>query len=480
MRRAQAPLVVALLLSACGAATTTDATSSDGHGHAHGPQALLSPQLASDEDPAAGTVRVRLSATPHRFVVGESTVDGLAFNHQVPGPTIRARRGQLLEIDFDNGLAAANGLHLHGLDAPWAMDDGAPDVPPGGQQRYRVRLERSGTFWYHPRRDTARSIDLGLYGLLIVDEPGEPQTDSEVALVLDAFGETVPVSVAPGGDGHTGHSHADINRTWVVNGLLAPVVTVAAGTSIRARVLNASNAGYLALGLTGPAAPSGDGGASEHGGALLPLRQIAAGQGLLPSLRSAAPLLIGPGDRAEVELLIDGEERMLVTAPWSVNGGAGHGDPTMLLDVKVTPTARGLTDVAEPRPWPFVAAPPAGDPGSTDGVFVLQGEGDTWLINGRAGPGDPAGLTLPTPATVEVRNLSSTLHPVHLHGVPFEVLSVDGVPSLERAVLDTLDLGIGSRARLRIAGREAGPFLLECASPSHAAAGMAALLRFGP
>lgn len=161
--------------------------------------------------------------------------------------------------------------------------------------RYEITLEHSGTFGYHPRRDAAHSIDLGPYGLLVVDEPGEPQTDSEVALVFDAFGEAVPLTVIPSGEGHTGHSHADVNRTWTVNGLLSAEVHVAPATTIRARLLNASSAGYFALGLTGVHADS-DGGTHPEPS---PLRQIAADQGLLPSLHTARPLLLPPGDRAE-------------------------------------------------------------------------------------------------------------------------------------------------------------------------------------
>jgi len=73
-------------------------------------------------------------------------------------------------------------------------------------------------------------------------------------------------------------------------------------------------------------------------------------------------------------------------------------------------------------------------------VWVFQGQGDTWLINGEAYPD----VTIPEVALgevaiVEVRNLSATEHPFHLHGLAFEVLSVDGVAPAVRTTEGTIN-----------------------------------------
>ena len=70
------------------------------------PPPLRSPAEAEDTDPDPGVVRVALTAAPLRFRVGDDEVDGFAYNSQVPGPTIRARRGDRLIVDFRNQLDA--------------------------------------------------------------------------------------------------------------------------------------------------------------------------------------------------------------------------------------------------------------------------------------------------------------------------------------------------------------------------------------
>ena len=51
-----------------------------------------------------------------------ATVKGWGFNGQVPGPTIEARVGDVLEVRFTNRLAEPTTLHWHGLRIPAPMD----------------------------------------------------------------------------------------------------------------------------------------------------------------------------------------------------------------------------------------------------------------------------------------------------------------------------------------------------------------------
>ena len=74
--------------------------------------------------------------------------------------------------------------------------DGTPrvqsPVEPGGSFNYQFTLENPGTFWYHPHFDTERQVDLGLYGMLIVYDPSEPQPDERLVLVFDSAAENQP------------------------------------------------------------------------------------------------------------------------------------------------------------------------------------------------------------------------------------------------------------------------------------------------
>jgi FtsP/CotA-like multicopper oxidase with cupredoxin domain len=80
-------------------------------------------------------------------------------------------------------------------------------------------------------------------------------------------------------------------------------------------------------------------------------------------------------------------------------------------------------------------------------------------------------------AVLDVRNLSPTEHPFHLHGMPFEVLSINGVAPSHQRLEDTLLLRIRDRARLLISADNPGDWMTHCHILPHAADGMMTMLR---
>ena len=103
------------------------------HGHGHGPvvHGVAENARAAYADayeaaiPAAdgSVVQVDLDAreVDWEFTPGRLT-QAWAFNGQVPGPTIEARVGDVLEVRFTNRLPEATTIHWHGLQIPAAMD----------------------------------------------------------------------------------------------------------------------------------------------------------------------------------------------------------------------------------------------------------------------------------------------------------------------------------------------------------------------
>src|SRR5438067_9654001 len=104
------------------------------HGHAaHGPvtheasaSALAEHALASElaqPDPGCAVVRIDLEAgeADWEFVPGRVT-RAWAFNGQVPGPTIHANVGDVLEVRLTNNLREATTIHWHGLRLPAPID----------------------------------------------------------------------------------------------------------------------------------------------------------------------------------------------------------------------------------------------------------------------------------------------------------------------------------------------------------------------
>lgn len=436
------------------------------------PEPLRSPAEAEDLDPAEGVLHVRLRAERlHREIVDPVSgavreVEGYAWSGQVPGPTLRLRRGDTLIAEIENALEDPTTVHWHGLDVPYAMDgvtwaDGG--IAPGGSFTAQFTVEQAGTFWYHPHHDSDRQVDLGLYGLVIVEDPDEPALD-ELLVVLDADAESADPAADTGASTtgeEAGHAHGAHGTAgaWLVNGARLPEATLAADRPLRVRLLNASNTAYAWL---------------DTAAATV----LALDQGRLPAPMSTDRLLLAPGDRAELLWQPGLLAPSLAIWPYDLRGGASHGDREELASLAVEGDAQEADGTLPAFPWQ--EAPPSEDPPWTDVLWTLQGEEhtDTWKINGEQYPEVTIPvLSLGQEAVIEVRNLSATEHPFHLHGSRFELLSQDGQPPAQRRVEDTVNVPIHARIRLKLQADNPGDWMAHCHILPHAEGGMMTVLR---
>jgi len=439
------------------------------------PPGFQNPPEAEDLDPADGSVRFRLEAAPHpvelRGADGEPIPlgEGFAYNGSIPGPTLRAQVGDLVWVDIENQLSVPTTVHWHGLSVPqaadgvpWAMDP----IPPGGSLSVQFTVDTPGTAWYHPHFDSEAQVDLGLYGAFVVEDPAEPPVDVELIAILDDWPDELPAAAPE--DGHAGgeeetHAHGahGAEGRWTVNGAEAPLAELVDGQRVRARLINASNAGYVAL---------------QEGE--VPLLALARDTARLPAPARLAAEVLGPGDRVDLLWTPAGLDATLLDHPWTLEGGAALGDPAPLLRLRST----GGAIAAPAGDWPVGEAAPSPDPGSTDITYVFQGSAHTgvWMINGEVFP-EVTIRELPVgeAAVIEVRNVSGTEHPFHLHGMDVEVLSRDGVPSAVRDVQDTVNLAVYEVVRLRVVPPRAGEWMAHCHILPHAH-GMMTVLRVTP
>lgn len=404
------------------------------------------PRLAEavDLDPDPATVQIALTAAETGDAVYPySYADGGI------GPVIRVPRGAALAVDLDNALPDPTTIHWHGVAVPEAMDGTVwrfDPIAPGETFRYAFPVEQSGTFWYHPHFDTARQVDGGLFGVLIAEDPAAPAADDELVLVFDRAMEG---HESPGGAA----GHGALMAGWRINGAHAPVShTARGGTAVRVRLINVSSVGYLDLRWPG-------------------IRHIAGDQGFLPALQTPDRIVLGPGDRAEVEWLIGEEGFTVEDHPFSLNGGSTWQAPTPLLEIDVegpAPAPAGLG-------WPFTGVEPSEDPPHSDIVYVFAGSDRTgeWFINGEQFPAVtvervPQGSR----PIIEVRNHSPTHHPFHIHGNHFEVLSLDGERPPYAMLEDTVDIPVHGRLRLRLHADNPGGWMTHCHILPHAEDGM--------
>ncbi len=104
------------------------------------------------------------------------------FNGKVPGPFIRVRVGDTVEIHLTNaeGSAMMHSVDLHAVTGPGGGAR-ATDVEPGEERTFAFKTLKPGLYVYHCATPmVAQHIASGMYGLILVEpEEGLPQVDRE-------------------------------------------------------------------------------------------------------------------------------------------------------------------------------------------------------------------------------------------------------------------------------------------------------------
>lgn len=121
--------------------------------------------------------------------------DGVAFtywtfNGTVPGPMLRVRQGDTVEITLKNapGNVTAHSIDLHAVSGPGG-GGGVTQVSPGHTAVFRFLAETPGVFVYHcATPPAAMHIAMGMYGLIVVEPPGGlPAVDHEYYVMQGEF-----------------------------------------------------------------------------------------------------------------------------------------------------------------------------------------------------------------------------------------------------------------------------------------------------
>jgi FtsP/CotA-like multicopper oxidase with cupredoxin domain len=183
--------------------------------------------------------RLRPDAEPaYAFSLADGRAGAAA---RVPGPTLVLDRDQPVEITLINELPEGTAIHWHGMELE-SYYDGVhgfggderrvtPMIEPGESFVVRFTPPRSGTFMYHTHLHDRRQLTSGLYGALLVVEPGERFDDGvDHVFVLGRSGmhRDAPVLI---------NEHNDPQVVW------------GAGTRHRVRLINITPDDTLAVSL---------------------------------------------------------------------------------------------------------------------------------------------------------------------------------------------------------------------------------------
>jgi FtsP/CotA-like multicopper oxidase with cupredoxin domain len=183
-------------------------------------------------------IRLLVHSSPRRygdapalgFVVQTGAVPPPEDSVSIPGPPLVVTRGKPVEITVVNRLDEPTSIHWHGIEldsyfdgvSGWSGSRTRISPPVAARDSFVVRFTppRAGTFMYHSHFDEERQLASGLYGPLLVMEPGRRfDPDADRPWVLS---QQLPVK---GG-------------SVLLNGASAPVVDLVRGRTYRIRLLN--------------------------------------------------------------------------------------------------------------------------------------------------------------------------------------------------------------------------------------------------
>jgi FtsP/CotA-like multicopper oxidase with cupredoxin domain len=438
------------------------------------------PELASSN----GLLRVRLTARSGATALAGQTVQMLSFNGTSPGPTLRVRPGDRIELRLDNQLGDPTNLHTHGLHVSPAGngDNALVRIEPGSAFDYVYEIPAThppGVYWYHPHHHgmVADQVFGGLFGAIVVDDGHTPQGVTERVLVISdiSFDGTGVWSPSPA-ERLAGRE----GELLLVNGQAQPFLRARPGATERWRVVNACTSRYLRLAVPGATAT--------------PLR-VDSGPIRATSTDSVDLL---PGNRVDLRVVV-GDSDTEITATSLARGGmgmsAGHtGTETLAAlavagprasSVSVLPPAEAAVDLRQTVPAQrrqlTLAMSMAGMGGGMGGMGgVASADSAPVSIDGRGF--DPSRIDqdvhLGDVEEWTILNASPMDHPFHLHVWPMQLLQV-GRRIVDPVIYrDVVNVPAHSRTTVRIRFNDfAGTAVYHCHVLDHEDLGMMGTVR---
>jgi len=434
--------------------------------------ALVVPGITdTNADPGVLEVDLRAKVAGVEVIPGKTT-PAWTYNGGLPGPLLRAKVGDRLLVHFKNELPEGTTVHWHGIRLPAAMDGtpghSQPEVMPGGTFDYDFTLPDAGLYWYHPHMDSAAQVGFGLYGALLVEDPGEPANiGDELVLVLSDMGVKDDGSLEdPRSGGNFGTLFGREGAALLVNGRRDPELLSQAGLRQRWRVVNAAKSRYFQVMIKGHTFTKigGDGGFAERP-------------------KEVSALVLTPGERADVVVTPRGTPGSTLSVRW-VPYDRGYGTTfnrpeeelfrIKLADAPEQESEAMPTISREMKPLDLSGAVPIS-------LELTQAEVNGNVVMGINGV--PSWEAVPIAANVgdthwfTVKNTMEFAHPFHLHGFFFQPLDEGGVPLSPMEWKDTINVPVDGAAQFAVKYDDRpGMWMFHCHILDHADAGMMGMI----
>jgi FtsP/CotA-like multicopper oxidase with cupredoxin domain len=411
------------------------------------------------------------------------TVKTLAYNGQVPGPTLRVREGVPVTIDVTNASTDPDIVHWHGLAIDslndGAMEEGSPMIAPGTTHRYSFTPKPSGTRWYHTHAAAYDNLSIGTYtgqfGFLLIE--GREQAahyDQEIDLAIHHWEPSfVPMvetmreqssnsPMTTGSD--VGYKYATIQSHRLGAG---EPIRVKQGERVLMRLLNASATENVVLALPGHK-----------------FTVIAMDGNPVPNPKSVEVLSLAVAERVDAIVEMNSPGVWVLGSTLAKAREMGLGVVVEYAGKKGTPVWR------DPAPVEWDYTQFANTIASThvpDETFTLTfrdngpkpgSKFDTWAINNKSWPDiEPLMVEAGKRYRLVFRNGSGDQHPMHLHRHTFEVTQIGAKP-LNGLMKDVINVMPLDTVEVDFVANNPGDTLMHCHQQLHMDYGFMQLIKY--
>ena len=452
---------------------------------------------------------IDLDAELVRRTIAGQTFTMYSYNGQYPGPLIEVSRGSEIMVRFTNHLGDWTSIHWHGIRLENAFDgvEGVSDA-----FTYKIRFPDAGIFWYHPHIREDVQQGLGLYGNILVREPGaQIPANREQVLMLQDLLVGDPDLIPWGQESPTHALMGRFGNVFLVNGEPGYRLAVRRGEVVCFYLTNVSNARTLNLSFPGARMKvvATDAGPFEHE-AWVESVVIAPAERYVVHVRFDKPGTVALVNKVigldhlfgrfypEVDTL-----GVVTVGREPVRHDLGASFAVLGRDTATTRAMRSYRRFVDKAPdrtlvltlqthgLPFVTErlmqldsiyfAPVEWAGTMPMMnWASTGRQVRWVlkdpVTGRENMdidwqfhrGDPVKIRLVN----ERRAFHGMQHPIHLHGQRFLVLAVNGVPNKDLAWKDTVLVPAGGVVDILLDTANAGDWMLHCHIAEHLSAGM--------
>lgn len=397
----------------------------------------------------------------------------IAINGSYPSPSVVIQKGQTFTANFVNNIAEPTTIHWHGISVPELMDGHPKDaVAPGGSKTYTFPvINRAGTYFYHSHGDmvTAKEVYKGFAGFFIVTDPAEnfnlPSGAYDVPLCIQdrRFADIPEFTYNPGTPEMT---YGYLGDRVLVNG--TPEAYFEVGKTLyRFRLLNGSNARVYKVAFSDNRS----------------FNIIATDGGLKDTPVTATSFMLSPGERVEILVSFSsdtiGSSVTLQSQAFTANGTLPYKQGIALDIIRFDITNNSSSGGVVPAAFnPITYYNPAEITATRTFTLTMSGSHPMHRINGLTFDMNRIDWEVPLLALEEWRIINNTadIHPMHSHGLQWQLLARNGntnLPANDKGWKDTIMVNSLETVRVLVKFTDyKGIYLFHCHNLEHEDDGM--------